>query len=122
MASEHPPTPAPTQPPAHTPAPAPPPREAVEHQDQSIKVRKSQLFEPKKHVEVPVIKPFPAYLDSVPPAPLTPGIKAALWTTGVVVVLLFLAAMIFGRGERHRNQQSDRSDARPEAVAVSRSS
>jgi hypothetical protein len=122
MASENPPAPAPPQPPPPAPASASSPREAVEHQDQSIKVRKSQLFEPKKHVEGPVIKPFPAYLDTVPPAPLTPGIKAALWTTGVVVVLLFLAAMLFGRGERHRSRQTDRSDARPEAVVVSKSS
>ena len=94
MASEHPPVSTPP------PAPASSPREAVEHQDQSIKVRKSQLFEPTQHVEAPVIKPLAEYLMKEPPDPLTPGMKAALWTVGVVVVLLFLAAMILARTGR----------------------
>jgi hypothetical protein len=101
-----------------TPAPSSPPREAVEHQDQSIKVRKSQLFEPTKHVEGPVIKPLAEYLKTAPPDPLTPGVKAALWTAGVVVVLLFLAALILGRETRPRGRRAERPADRPAMVTA----
>jgi hypothetical protein len=114
MASENPPVSTPT------PAPSSAPREAVEHQDQSIKVRKSQLFEPTKHVEGPVIKPFPEYLKTAPPDPLTPGVKAALWTVGVVVVVLFLTALIFGRGTRPRGRRAEQPADRPAVVAAAR--
>lgn len=115
MASEHAAAPHPA------PDPSPPssaiPREAVEHQDQSIKVRKSQLFEPTEHTNGVVIKPFPTYLRATPPAPLAPGIKAALWAVGVLVGLLFLAAMFLGRGAAPRGRHAERPPAQPPALA-----
>lgn len=87
-----------------------PPREAMEHQDASIKVRKSQLFEKEQAATATVVRPFADYLKSTPPSPISPGIKAALWATAVLVGLLFLAALMFGRGRgpapRHASPHS----------------
>lgn len=92
MASE--PSPVPSSP---SPPPAgSPPRDMVEHQDQSIKVRKSQLFEPSTQFDSPVVRPFTEYLRTTPPAPLSTTVRGVLWAVGVLVVLLFLAAMLFG--------------------------
>ncbi|MFO0950239.1 MAG: hypothetical protein U0835_03630 [Isosphaeraceae bacterium] len=70
-------------------------RESVEHQDQSIKVRKSQLFEPTAAGEPAApTRPFTEYLRDTPPAPVSPAVKAVLWGVGLVVLLLFLAAFL----------------------------
>ena len=87
------------------------PREAVEHQDQSIKVRKSQLFEEPKH-EAGSTRPFSAYLKETPPAPLPAGVKAALGATAAVVVLLLLGALLFGHPRPAAGpKRADRRDA-----------
>ena len=85
-------------------------RESVEHQDQSIKVRKSQLFEPKAPEVAPVAaRPFSDYLGTTPPAPLSPGVKATLWAVGVLVALLFLTAlMTAGRSTRPPKGRAER--------------
>jgi hypothetical protein len=101
----------------NAPNPAPPPREAVEQQDQSIKVRKSLIFEPTQHADGAVIKPFPEYLKTVPAAPLTPVVKAALWCVGVLIVLLFLAALFMGRSPAPRGRCAERSN-RPRPVVA----
>ncbi len=41
-------------------------------------------------------KPFVEYLRTTPAAPLSAGVKAALWAAGVVVVLLLLGALLKG--------------------------
>lgn len=80
------------------PPPEKPPREAMEQQDQSIKARKRQLFEEPAHGDDhPAVRPFAAYLRDTPPAPLSGGVRATLWAVGVVVVLLFLAALFLPR-------------------------
>jgi hypothetical protein len=79
----------------------PPPKphdgaEPLEAQDRSIKARKSQLFEAEDASDGQTIKPFKAYLLTVPAAPVSPVIKGVLWAAAGVVFLLFLAAMFIG--------------------------
>jgi hypothetical protein len=96
--SPTPPSPSSSQPPA---GPDRRNAEAVEHQDQSIKVRKSQLFEAPKPTEVSAaLKPFAEYVRATPAAPLSPGVKAALWGVGSLIVLILIAAILFGRNPR----------------------
>lgn len=86
---------------ASEPPPTPAPREALEQQDQSIKARKHQLFEKKEILfDLASVKRFSEYVDNRPPAPLSPGMKAALIGLVAVVALLFLAALFGGRGPR----------------------
>ena len=65
-------------------------------QEDSIKDRKKLLFDKDesptafKGVER---KPFALYLRQTPPQPLSAGLKALLWTTGIVVGLLLLGAV-----------------------------
>ena len=39
-------------------------------------------------------KPFAQYLRETPPAPLSTATKLALWSVGVLTVLLFLASLL----------------------------
>jgi hypothetical protein len=64
-----------------------------ETQEQSIKARKHQLFEVDAPVEVGSGRPFKEFVRTTPAAPLSGLIKAALWTAGVVVVLVLAAAL-----------------------------
>jgi len=64
-------------------------------QDQSIKDRKNLLYEddaPPPGPARPPSKPFDVYLRETPAAPLSPGIKAAIWAAGAVVALLLAGA------------------------------
>lgn len=65
-------------------------------QEQSIKDRKALLFDQEtfENAASGPSKPFRLYLRETPPQPLSPGIKALLWTVAVVVLLLLLAAAI----------------------------
>jgi hypothetical protein len=67
--------------------------ERPETQEQSIKARKSQLFEAEKksnpNLKVPR-KPFPVLVRETPASPLSAGVKALLW--GLTVVVLGLLA------------------------------
>jgi hypothetical protein len=87
-------------------------REAFEQQDQSIKARKHELFEePQTADGAGALKPFSVYVRETPPAPMSKGMKATLWAIGVLVVLLFLAALFFG-GRRPRPHRAERARAR----------
>jgi hypothetical protein len=92
----------------------PAPREAMEPQDQSIKARKRQLFEEPQTDSAPTIKTFDAYLRETPPFGLSPGVKAALWVVGVLVVLLFLLAL-FGPRRLHRAKPTAWIEPQPAA-------
>jgi hypothetical protein len=93
-------------------------RESVEHEDQSIKVRKSQLFEPTAQGPAEV-RPFEEFLRSTPPTPLSPGVKAALWVVGAIVALLFLAALLsVGRSTRPRGRADRAPDSRAERLCA----
>ncbi|MCA1684488.1 MAG: hypothetical protein LC745_00580 [Planctomycetia bacterium] len=90
---------------------------ASEHQDQSIKARKFQLFEgssPDDDGDGDALKPFSYYVGRAPAAPLTPVVKVSLWATGVLVLLLFLAAMFLPKS---RKRQAALTPERPAAVA-----
>jgi hypothetical protein len=96
-----------------------PPREALEQQDLSIKARKHELFEkrepPSDHA---TIKPFSQYVRDTAPAPLSPAAKATIWGVGILVALLFLAALFGGRGPRPaRARQASVTPAQGSVVA-----
>ena len=78
----------------------PAPGEAVEQQDQSIKARKSQLFEADRDESAGTLKPFTVYLRETPAAPMSQGVKVALWALAALVVLLFLGALLSGGRRR----------------------
>jgi hypothetical protein len=61
-------------------------------QEQSIKERGSELYAKAKR-ERPKVKPFEVYLRETPAAPTSGGVKALLWITGIVVALVFAAAL-----------------------------
>jgi hypothetical protein len=119
MASEPPPS-ASSSSSAPAPSQAARSADAVDHQDPSIKVRKSQLYEqPQPTAEVTAAKPFAEYLRATPPAPLSPGVKTALWVVGALIVLLFLAAVLFGHNPMTpRRRHADWPADRPAAVVL----
>ncbi len=86
-----------------------------ENQDQSIKARKVQLFDDGKADEVVEIRrPFSYYVNQTPASPMSPTTKATLLATGVLVVLLFLAALLIGP-HRSKKRLSALNPARPAA-------
>jgi hypothetical protein len=99
--------------------PPPPPsrpgptREALEHQDQSIKARKSELFDARHAEPGRVVRPFAEYLRETPATPLSPGWKAGLWALGALVALLLVASLAKSVGGRS-------SAGRPPAAGVSK--
>jgi hypothetical protein len=70
----------------------------TETQEQSIKSRKHQLYdaEPKtlEGEGLVQVKSVQDYLKETPATPITTAIKAALWGTGTLVVLLFITVLV----------------------------
>jgi hypothetical protein len=66
----------------------------IPEQEASIKRRAHELFvkDTPDHVSRPT-KPFPVYLRETPAFPMSSTVKAMLWFTGIIVGLLFLAAV-----------------------------
>ncbi len=63
-------------------------------QEISIKARAHELFHESGQVgPVPSTKPFAFYLRETPAVPISPTIKAVLWMAGIIVALLFIAAV-----------------------------
>jgi hypothetical protein len=64
-------------------------------QEHSIKARERELFvEPARPVVRPKpTKPFPVYLRETPAQPLSTGTRTMFWIAGIVVAVLFLAAL-----------------------------
>ena len=89
-------------------------------QEHSIKVRSNELYvEDTPVVPARATKPFPVYLRETPARPLSPGIKAIFWVLGIIVAVLFLAAIwrvahrqVPKRPGRQARRQG-RRDARP---------
>lgn len=78
--------------------------EMPREQEQSIKARKRELFE----AQAPTVGPlrrFSYYLGATPSSPLSTPQKAVLWAVGIVVLLLFLAAMLTIPSPRGRPQR-----------------
>ena len=82
--------------------------EGLEHQDKSIKARKFQLYEERdRDGSVGAVKPFAEYVRQTPPAPLSPATKATLWALGVLIALLFIAALIFGGPKKVKRPRAE---------------
>jgi hypothetical protein len=69
-------------------------RRNMPEQELSIKKREQELFleASEEQVESPA-RPFEEYLRETPAAPLSIGVKVLLWIAGVVVAILFAAAI-----------------------------
>src|SRR5690349_4516897 len=69
-------------------------RRNMPEQELSIKEREQQLFveSSKDQVQGPV-RPFAEYLRETPAAPIPVEVKVLLWIVGVVVAILFAAAI-----------------------------
>jgi hypothetical protein len=66
-----------------------------ETQEQSIKARKHQLFEPDAPAfEVGSGRSFKDFVRTTPATPMSGLTRAALWAAGVIVALVLVAAMI----------------------------
>jgi len=69
-------------------------RQNMSDQEISIKEREHELFvKPPQTVTSRPVKPFPVYLRETPAEPLSPTTKAILWIVGIIVAMLFLAAL-----------------------------
>ena len=72
-----------------------PPDQPQRTQEQSIKARKHQLFESdERSGEHGPRQSFADLLRATPADPLAPGLRAALWVVGTLVILLLLAAFL----------------------------
>jgi hypothetical protein len=97
-------------------------RDPLEAQDRSIKARKTELFDAEEGPDgQETLMPFKTYVETVPPSPLSPTIKALLWTLAALVTLLFLGAVLAGRPKK-RHRQSLLDITTPHAVVQATSS
>lgn len=74
-------------------------------QEQSIKARKRDLFDADIPSSTTPIGPRRSFLDlrkETPADPLSPLVRALLWTVGTVVVLLLVAALATGGPKKPR--------------------
>ena len=55
---------------------------------------------------------FAEYLRRTPPAPLSPATKATLWALGVLIALLFIAALVFGGPKKVKRRLAELPAAR----------
>ncbi len=82
-------------------------------QEQSIKARGSELYARPKRTRA-VLKPVDVYLRETPAAPASTGLKATLWIVGLVVALLFIAAL----WRLVHKRRARPTPSRPRAVAL----
>ena len=81
-------------------------------QEHSIRARSDELF-----IEDPPVftartsKPFKAFLRETPARPLSPALKALFWLVGIIVGVLFLAAL-WRVSHRHGGRPPTGSDAK----------
>jgi hypothetical protein len=74
----------------------------LSEQEYSIKQRAGELFvEPPPPAPSKAAKPFPVYLRETPAVPLSTFTQVVLWIVGVIVVLLFAAALWRATHLRH---------------------
>ena len=95
-------------------------RRNMPEQEHSIKERAHELFvePPRPEVGAQPTKPFPAYLRETPAKPLSPLTKTLFWIVGIIVAVLFLAALwriTHRRGDAPR-RKPDRPPAEVEDV------
>jgi hypothetical protein len=83
-------------------------------QEHSIKSRAHEVFAKQEpDTSNRATKPFPVYLRETPAFPMSPTVKAMLWFAGIIVGLLFLAA-VFKLSIRYGPK---RQDIRPAPAA-----
>jgi hypothetical protein len=82
----------------------------VPEQELSIKARAYELYlKPSNPTSTKLVKPFPVYLRETPAVPFSTLTKVALWIVGIIVALLFLAALwrvLLGHGPRRQTRAS----------------
>jgi hypothetical protein len=90
-------------------------RRHMPEQESSIKERGQELFLESTEAEFSAtpVKPFAVYLRETPATPLAPAVKATLWIVGVVVLILFVAAIW-----RSQRPSKPRPRARPAGTAT----
>ena len=80
----------------------------VPEQELSIKARAYELYlKPSNATSTKLVKPFPVYLRETPAVPLSTLTKVMLWMVGIIVALLFLAALwrvLLGHGPRRQTR------------------
>lgn len=86
-------------------------------QEHSIRARSDELFLEETPVSARSSKPFKAYLRETPAQPLSPAIKALFWLIGIVVGLLFLAAL-WRISQRHGGRPTARSAPAESAMSL----
>jgi hypothetical protein len=88
-------------------------RRNMPEQERSIKERGKELFVERRDEspDRPPVKPFAVYLRETPATPLSGGVKALLWIVGILVLLLFVAAI-------WRVQRRPRTRPRPATAAA----
>ena len=91
----------------------------ISEQEHSIKQRSHALFvEPLEPAEgTKPTKPFPVYLRETPAQPFSLLTKAIFWLLGIVVAVLFLAALW---RMSHRTRPKVRTSKPPEETAMVR--
>jgi hypothetical protein len=93
----------------------------IHEQEHSIKSRAHEVFvKQKRETPSQPTKPFPVYLRETPAFPMSPTVKAMLWFAGIIVGILFLAAVLklslrFGP---KRQGPSPQPAAKAEAVSL----
>ncbi len=82
-------------------------------QEHSIKARSHELFVDDTPVAADrATKPFRVYLHETPAQPLSPAVTALFWVLGIIVALLFVAA-IWRVAHRHvQNGRGGESDVK----------
>jgi hypothetical protein len=90
-------------------------RQNMSEQDISIKAREHELYVPAIPEAAPV-KPFPVYLRETPGEPLSPATKFVLAIAGIVVAVLFMAAV--WRVTHPRAAKPKKGGARPAAKSA----
>ncbi|WP_165246345.1 hypothetical protein [Paludisphaera soli] len=69
--------------------------ERRDHPEQEISIRRREheLFVQESVASGGPVKSFPEYLREVPAAPLSAGLKAALWAVALLAAILFAVAL-----------------------------
>ncbi|MDR3632742.1 MAG: hypothetical protein P4L84_02840 [Isosphaeraceae bacterium] len=86
-----------------------------ETQEQSIKARKHELFQPEAATGASTgpRKTVKEYLRDTRPVPLAAGAKAGLWVAAALVLLLFLAALLTSGSRPRRRTHRPHTAAMP---------
>jgi hypothetical protein len=74
--------------------------EAPREQEQSIKARKKELFDPESHAAEGPLRPFAEYVRVTQASPFSGTVNLVLWGLLALVALLFLASLVTAPASR----------------------